>query len=126
MRNPWNDLRFIGAVSVLAACGTPDPAPIQGVETTLDPTAASVLALRDLSYTLPTGRDTTMAKLDLYRLDDDHPRPLVLLVHGGSWIGGDKSNFAEAAAAFIPWWLERGYTVAAVNFRLARRPGRRG
>lgn len=123
MRNPWNTLRFIGAVTAVAACGTPDPAPTQGVETALDPTAASVLALKELSYALPTGRDTTMAKLDLYRLDDGHPRPLVLLVHGGSWMGGDKSNFAEAAPAFIPWWLERGYTVAAVNFRLATRPG---
>ena len=89
MRNPWNTLRFIGAVTAVAACGTPDPASTQGVETALDPTAASVLALKELSYALPTGRDTTMAKLDLYRLDDGHPRPLVLLVHGGSWMGGD-------------------------------------
>ena len=72
MRNPWKDLRFIGAVTAVAACSTPDPAPIQGVETALDATAASVLALKELSYALPTGRDTTMAKLDLYQIGRAH------------------------------------------------------
>ncbi|HCH63022.1 MAG TPA: hypothetical protein DFR83_09470 [Deltaproteobacteria bacterium] len=34
-------------------------------------------------------------------------------------MGGDKTNFELAAPACVPWWTDRGYTVAAVNFRLA-------
>ena len=33
------------------------------------------------------------ATLDLYRVEDDSARPLVLLVHGGSWVGEDKDSF---------------------------------
>ncbi|MGB0592065.1 MAG: alpha/beta hydrolase fold domain-containing protein [Myxococcota bacterium] len=76
-------------------------------------------ALKGLRYTLPEGVNAEMATLDLYRRDDGLIRPLVVLVHGGSWVGGDKANFDVAAPDFIPWWLDRGYVVASVNFRLA-------
>ena len=52
-----------------------------------------------------------------------YPRPLAVLVHGGSWVGGDKANFEQSAPAFIPWWIQRGYDVAAINFRLATKLG---
>jgi acetyl esterase/lipase len=63
--------------------------------------------------------DGALATLDLVRCRGAEPRPLALLVHGGSWVGGDKANFRTASPDFIPWWLQRGYAVAAVNFRLA-------
>ena len=71
---------------------------------------------QDLAYEPPAGVPPDMAKLDLYRLDDNKPRPLVLLVHGGSWASGDKAGFATK---FVPWWIQQGYVVAPVNFRLA-------
>lgn len=78
---------------------------------------------RDLVYTPPAGVSGDLAKLDLHRRDDGVVRPVVVLVHGGSWVGGDKGNFATAAPHFIPWWLDRGYAVASVNFRLASKRG---
>jgi acetyl esterase/lipase len=75
--------------------------------------------LLDLAYDPPAGVGGALATLDVVRCPGAEPRPLALLVHGGSWVGGDKSNFREAAPAFVPWWLQRGYVVAAVNFRLA-------
>ena len=75
--------------------------------------------LADLRYPLPSGVDDSTATLDLFRLDDGLARPLVVLIHGGSWVSGDKSNFANAAPDFVPWWIEQGFTVAALNFRLA-------
>ena len=87
----------------------------QAVETTPAPTG-EVLAFRDLEYTPPEGGDPEMSKLDLFRVDDDVVRPLVLLVHGGSWASGDKAGFSDKIA---PWWLEQGYVAAPVNFRLA-------
>jgi len=77
----------------------------------------------NLAYTPPSGVNGEMATLDITWLDDGVTKPLVVLVHGGSWVGGDKSNFESAAPAFIPWWLDRGYAVASVNFRLASKLG---
>lgn len=73
----------------------------------------------DLAYTSPPGTGGELATLDLYLRPDGEPKPLALLVHGGSWVGGDKANFDEPAPDFVPWWVDRGYVVAAVNFRLA-------
>jgi acetyl esterase/lipase len=80
--------------------------------------------LLDLGYDPPPGAAGALTTLDLVRCRGAAPRPLALLVHGGSWVGGDKANFRTAAPDFIPWWLGRGYVVAAVNFRLASPLGR--
>ena len=76
----------------------------------------SILKYQEIAYEPPAGVPPDMAKLDLYRLDDNKPRPLVLLVHGGSWASGDKAGFTTK---FVPWWVQQGYVVAPVNFRLA-------
>lgn len=106
---------------LLLAC-TPTSAPVESAEPVARDSADSAPSLVrqvDLAYPAPEGADDALATLDLYRLDDDEVRPLALLVHGGSWVGGDKANFDQAAPDFIPWWIDRGYVVAAVNFRLA-------
>ena len=79
----------------------------------------SITAWHDLVYTNPSEPDSPANRLDLYQRVGSDPQPLVLLIHGGSWVGGDKANFDGAAPHFIPWWIAHGYTVAAVNFRLA-------
>ncbi|HEX8324729.1 MAG TPA: alpha/beta hydrolase [Tepidisphaeraceae bacterium] len=45
----------------------------------------------------------------------DGPHPAVILVHGGGWQGGDKSNFR---ALFEPL-TQAGYAWFSVNYRLA-------
>ncbi len=47
------------------------------------------------------------------------PAPTVIFVHGGSWLGGDKS--AGEVAYFAPDLVARGYIVVSVNYRLAPR-----
>ena len=79
----------------------------------------SITEWHDLVYTNSSEPDSPAYRLDLYQHVGDDPQPLVLLIHGGSWVGGDKANFDGAAPHFIPWWIAHGYTVAAVNFRLA-------
>lgn len=78
------------------------------------------LRFKDLAYTPPPGVESELATLDLYRVDDGRVRPLVLMVHGGSWASGDKAGFEDR---IVPWWLEQGYVAAAVNFRLASTRG---
>ena len=73
---------------------------------------------RDVDYPPPEGVVSDMAKMDIYRRDDGVVRPLMLFVHAGSWVGGDKGGIERRIA---PWWVDQGYVVAGVNFRLASR-----
>ena len=55
-------------------------------------------------------------QLDLYwPLADGAKRPLILFIHGGAWIGGDKNQYVAVAHRFVA----DGFTVAAVNYRVS-------
>lgn len=72
---------------------------------------------KDLEYGIATNYAgiPTPLTLDLYKpVGDDNPmRPLMVLVHGGSWLGGCK----EAEAWLAVELAQRGYAVASVNYR---------
>jgi pimeloyl-ACP methyl ester carboxylesterase len=53
--------------------------------------------------------------LDLYKPvgDDNQHRPLLVLIHGGSWLGGCKEDMQWLAIEMA----QRGYAVASVNYR---------
>ena len=54
--------------------------------------------------------------LDLYLPSrDDAPRPLVVIIHGGAFLMGDKRSEITA----IPALLARGYAVASIGYRLS-------
>jgi acetyl esterase/lipase len=56
-------------------------------------------------------------KLDIYqRRNTTAPQPTLLYIHGGGWTGGTK----EAAFMSVVPWLEMGWTVVNVEYRLAR------
>ena len=44
--------------------------------------------------------------------------PIIILVHGGAWTGGDKGNFSYMRGYFF----DRGFAAFSVNYRLARIP----
>ena len=52
--------------------------------------------------------------LEYARKNDNLVRPMVLLVHGGSWIGGDKSMMRE----FRNGLVEAGYIYVSMNYQL--------
>ena len=56
------------------------------------------------------------AKLDLYRPATAGPHPTVLHIHGGGWTGGSRES---AVLRALPW-LQMGYAVVNVSYRLAR------
>ena len=57
------------------------------------------------------------SKLDLYeRRDATGPQPTVIYIHGGGWTGGTKEG---SVASLLPW-LEMGWNVVNVEYRLAR------
>lgn len=78
------------------------------------PPAASV---RTEIFARPDGREL---QLDFYlpgAAQDalQRPRPCLVVIHGGGWDGGDRTQLAGWNAR----WVAQGYAVAAVSYRLA-------
>jgi acetyl esterase/lipase len=98
------------APSTTASDGTaPDAAPTTSPSLwTVEPVAA------DVAYAPMSAAQT----LDLYLPDAPmSPLPLVVFIHGGAWMAGDKRN--EYAAGVVPLFLDEGYAVASINYRLS-------
>jgi acetyl esterase/lipase len=53
-------------------------------------------------------------KLDLWLAKSDAPAPLVVFIHGGGFVGGDKST---ASGAAVRQCLDAGVSFAAINYR---------
>lgn len=51
---------------------------------------------------------------DFWKAESDKPTPVVLLIHGGGWRGGDKSSYGTSV---IEAYRKNGISVAAVNYR---------
>ncbi len=103
----------LALVTMLASCApeaTPTPAP------TPTPFPYFSQSLTDVTYCTMDGAPQ---KLDLYFPSSGGPWPVVIHVHGGAWMKGDKSEAAGLGAALNT----EGYVVAAVNYRLYP-PGR--
>jgi acetyl esterase/lipase len=60
------------------------------------------------------GQDSERQRFDFWQAKSDKPTPLVLLIHGGGWRNGDKTNYGTTA---IKPFLDAGISVAAVNYR---------
>ena len=54
--------------------------------------------------------------LDSYRAQSSSPTPLVLYIHGGGFTGGNKTGINQRILRQL---LDAGFSVAAVNYRLA-------
>lgn len=53
-------------------------------------------------------------KLDLWLAKSEQPAPLVVFIHGGGFVGGDKSSASDAA---IQQCLAAGVSFASINYR---------
>lgn len=73
-----------------------------------------------LERDVPYG-DDPQQRLDVYIPGQAKGAPVILMVHGGAWMIGDK-----AASGFISnkvaRWLPKGYIIVSSNYRMSRRP----
>ncbi len=69
--------------------------------------------VRDVEYAR-TG-DISL-RLDLYLPGTRGPHPLIVWIHGGAFLGGDKARIFWAP---LPGLAQEGYAVASVNYRLS-------
>lgn len=60
------------------------------------------------------GQDSERQRFDFWQAKSDRPTPVVLLIHGGGWMNGDKSGYG---ASTIQPYLDAGISVAAINYR---------
>jgi acetyl esterase/lipase len=77
--------------------------------------AAGVQVARDVVYAVMDGQPQ---RLDVASPAGPGPHPLVVLIHGGGWSGGDKSAYHSAMRVLAG----EGYAAASVNYRLASAP----
>jgi acetyl esterase len=66
--------------------------------------------IKDLSY-----GDDPLQKLDVWRHNGDAAAPIVLFVHGGGFVRGDKNDYDNVPAYFA----RHGYLAVNMNYRLA-------
>ena len=66
---------------------------------------------RDIAY-VTDGHERQ--KLDLYIPGEGENLPLIIWVHGGAWLGGNKRRYAPMA------YLKSGYAGASINYRLSQ------
>ena len=117
MTNPWAAIRLLAWTSILALTAGMwgSSAPIGGSKTDhSDP-----VVIRDLVYR--EGHDH--ARLDVYSPPPRTPGsvhpgryPAVLAIHGGSWIGGSKSEYGPQSSRLA----RHGLVVFVADYRLAR------
>ncbi len=50
--------------------------------------------------------------LDFFKADTKEPAPLVIHIHGGGWVNGDKVGVAD-----LKKYLDHGISVASINYR---------
>lgn len=63
--------------------------------------------IKDLSY-----GEGSRNRYDLYLPANGKPKALMLFIHGGSWIGGEKEDMAWAAERYA----DKGYITASINY----------
>ena len=60
------------------------------------------------------GNESERQVFDFWQAKSDKPTPVVLLIHGGGWMGGDKTSYGTQA---IKPYLDAGISVASLNYR---------
>lgn len=74
---------------------------------------ASHRTIPDITYGTASGYES---KMDVYVSRSAQPAPTLIYIHGGGWVGGSK----EGALLEVMPYLAMGWTVANVEYRLAR------
>lgn len=71
-----------------------------------------MISLLDQVYSAPGGLPL---RFDYFQPDNATPAPLVICIHGGGWISGEKEGMRDVAVMLV----ENGYAAACPQYRLA-------
>lgn len=108
----------------LSACAglvvTPQAEPAQGELSVIPgggPGGAAFSSVAPTFTHLAYAEQSDTQKLDLYLPEGDGPFPLVIMVHGGGFMFGDKADGMGLTG--VDQLLEQGYAVSSINYRLS-------
>jgi acetyl esterase/lipase len=77
---------------------------------------------RDIVYRELDGIESSQTSLDIYYDESRNileKRPVVVFIHGGGWVGGDKASFNNLSEDGLPSrFVSNGYVFVSINFRL--------
>lgn len=59
-------------------------------------------------------------KFDVYLPNRPHNAPIIMMIHGGGWKGGDKTN-KHVIQNKISRWVSKGFVFVSLNYRLLPR-----
>ena len=85
----------------------------------------SLILIASIGYALPSGMkllsDIPYGKdkdqtLDVYIPADAKDAPVIFMVHGGAWSGGDKANKSEVENK-VAHWVTKGFVFISTNYR---------
>jgi len=82
--------------------------------------AGSLYAGDYIEKSTPTYEDAAygphlLTVLDFWQAEGEGPRPLLVYIHGGGWLQGDKKYLPGSPQKF----LQKGISYATINYRLA-------
>jgi acetyl esterase/lipase len=80
----------------------------------IQPPSIKVYAALDMAY----GSDARQT-LDIYMVENDRLKPVLLYVPGGGFVGGDKRGDDIFYGNLARWFAAEGFVVVTMNYRLA-------
>lgn len=115
-RSKRRSLNALLLAMALATAGMAHGAPPRdGPASQVEP-VGSVRIMRDLCY----GEDRQQC-LDVYTRDGSRAAPLIVMVHGGAWMFGDKAH-DQVVKNKLAHWSQKGFVFVSVNYRMSRKP----
>jgi len=110
MKSILASLLLAGSMIALTGCSSDDSS------STTSPTSTSTGTSRQWSNVAYASKSSAQ-KLDIYLpATGDGPFPVIISIHGGAFMFGDKADGQEQA---MLQGLNRGYAVASINYRLS-------
>jgi acetyl esterase/lipase len=113
------DRRILAAASMAALLGVFQATPAASQDTKDQPKAKAKAApptkppvpatFENVSY-----GEHPRQKIDFFQAETEGPAPLVVFIHGGGWVNGDKYG---VSAPMIKALRSKGISVAAINYR---------
>ena len=76
---------------------------------------------QDIVFNSEQGIQSNHGKLDVYYQEPQGKRPVIIFVHGGGWVAGDKGMLEKHVPEFIEYFLNKNYILVNANYRLFKR-----
>ena len=96
---------------------TPQPTPTE-VPTSTPLPQPTEQVYKDIPYLQESGVDPSLLSLDIYTPASDGPHPVIVMIHGGSWSGGDKDTVVVSGTK-SQFFTDNGIMFVSINYRLS-------